>query len=203
MTALAGERFDNVRHILMGMNVPSPFLNFESETNRDTLRLIAEFFKNTNLQPLRTLVNNAMANQWYLPLQTFFFKYILPQIGIVSNKNYSFLDLKIKIMNEFSNINFSVYEDLLKALDPISFLTEAEKRDMIGKAPIPANEPRAEKIDKVQQQISEIDNVIRKGMNTGKVPNIDKENKQTNLDPEQEKETKEIKQQINDIKQRK
>ena len=74
---------------------------------------------------------------------------------------------------------------------------------MIGKAPIPANEPRAEKIDKVQQQISEIDNVIRKGMNTGKVPNIDKENKQTNLDPEQEKETKEIKQQINDIKQRK
>ena len=96
MTALAGERFDNVRHILMGMNVPSPFLNFESETNRDTLRLIAEFFKNTNLQPLRTLVNNAMANQWYLPLQTFFFKYILPQIGIVSNKNYSFLDSQNK-----------------------------------------------------------------------------------------------------------
>jgi hypothetical protein len=121
MTALASERFDNVRHILMGMNFPSPFLNFESETNRDTLRLIAEFFKNTNLLPLRNMVNNAMANQWYLPLQTFFFKYILPQIGIVSKKNYNFLDLKVKIMNEFGNINFSVYEDLIKALDPISF----------------------------------------------------------------------------------
>jgi hypothetical protein len=198
MSALAGERFDNVRHILMGMNFPSPFVNFESETNRDTLRLIAEFFKNTNLQPLRNMVNNAMSNQWYLPLQTFFFKYILPQIGIVSKKNYSFLDLKIKIVNEFANINFSVYEDLLKILDPITFLTEAEKRDMIQKAPIPPNEAKAEKIDKTQQQINEIDNVIRKGMNKGGVlNNIDEGNEET------EKETVEVKKQIQDIKNRK
>jgi hypothetical protein len=195
MTALASERFDNVRHILMGMNFPSPFLNFESETNRDTLRLIAEFFKNTNLQPLRNMVNIAMANQWYLPLQTFFFKYILPQIGIVSKKNYSFLDMKMKIINEFANINFSVYEDLIKAIDPISFLTEAEKRDMIGKAPIPANEPKAEKIDKTQQQLNTIDNIIRKGMNkTGMMNNMD------NPDPQQkQKEVKEVQAQIKDV----
>jgi hypothetical protein len=197
MTALASERFDNVRHILMGMNFPSPFLNFESETNRDTLRLIAEFFKNTNLLPLRNMVNNAMANQWYLPLQTFFFKYILPQIGIVSKKNYNFLDLKVKIMNEFGNINFSVYEDLIKALDPISFLTEAEKRDMIQKAPIPANEPKAEKIDKTQQQLNTIDNIIRKGMNqTGMLNEMD------NPDPEgKRKEVKEVQAQIKDVQE--
>ena len=195
MAAIASERFDNVRHILMGMNFPSPFLNFESETNRDTLRLIAEFFKNTNLLPLRNMVNNVMANQWYLPLQTFFFKYILPQIGIVSKKNYNFLDLKIKIINEFANINFSVYEDLLAALNPISFLTEAEKRDMIQKAPIPANEPKAEKIDKTQQQLNTIDNIIRKGMNsTGMLNDMD------NPEPEEKrKEVREIQAQIKDV----
>lgn len=198
MAAIASERFDNVRHILMGMNFPSPFVNFESETNRDTLRLIAEFFKNINLQPLRNMVNNAMANQWYLPLQTFFFKYILPQIGIVSKKNYNFLDMKMKIINEFANINFSVYEDLLQVLNPISFLTEAEKRDMIGKAPIPANEPKAEKIDKTQQQLNTIDNIIRKGMNqTGMLNDID------NPQPEEKrKEVKEVQAQIKDIQEK-
>ena len=195
MSALAGERFDNVRHILMGMNFPSPFVNFESETNRDTLRLIAEFFKNTNLQPLRNMVNNAMSNQWYLPLQTFFFKYILPQIGIVSKKNYSFLDLKIKIVNEFANINFSVYEDLIAVLNNINFLTEAEKRDLIGKAPIPADEPKAEQIDKTQQQLNEIDNLIRKGMNKDDLVNDISE-----TTPEKRKEAQEVKEQIDDIK---
>lgn len=199
MNAISAERFDNVRHILMGMNFPSPFLNFESETNRDTLRLIAEFFKNTNLQPLRNMVNNIMGNQWYLPLQTFFFKYILPQIGIISKKNYNFLDLKIKIVNEFANINFSVYEDLLKALDPITFLTEAEKRDMIGKAPIPANEPKAEQIDKTQQLLNELDNIKRKGMNKGTLENIDEENQKTDLDPSKDKERKEVLQQVKEI----
>ncbi len=198
MTALASERFDNVRHILMGMNFPSPFLNFESETNRDTLRLIAEFFKNTNLQPLRNMVNNAMANQWYLPLQTFFFKYILPQIGIVSKKNYNWLDLKVKIMNEFANINFSVYEDLIAALNPITFLTEAEKRDMIQKAPIPANEPKAEKVDKTQEQLNIIDNIVRKGVNsTGMMNDMD------NPDPEgKRKEVKEVQAQIKEVQQK-
>lgn len=196
MSSLTTERFDNVRHILMGMNFPSPFLNFESETNRDTLRLIAEFFKNTNLQPLRNMVNNTMANQWYLPLQTFFFKYILPQIGIVSKKNFNFLDLKIKIANEFANINFSVYEDLIQVLNPITFLTEAEKRDMIGKAPIPANEPKAEKIDKTQQEINQIDNIIRKGMNKSGMLN------DINPTEETEKETEEVQAQIQDIKRK-
>lgn len=196
MTALASERFDNVRHILMGMNFPSPFLNFESETNRDTLRLIAEFFKINHLQPLRNMVNNVMSNQWYLPLQTFFFKYILPQIGIVSKKNYNFVDMKMKIVNEFANMNFAVYEDLLTALNPISFLTEAEKRDMIGKAPIPANEPKAEKIDQTQEKLNELDNIVRKGMNrTGMLNDMDNP-------PEKNKEVQEVKEQLKEIQEK-
>lgn len=167
MEGISKQRFDNIRHILMGMNLPSPMLNFENVTNRDTLRIVAEFFKDTSLDPLRKMVNIAMRDQWYYRLIEFFFRRVLPNSPIASKadkKNYSFINLKLQIINEFANINFAVFEELIKALNQCLFLTEAEKREIIGRAPLSAKDQRAKdkpnpKEETMQKEMIEVDKI--------------------------------------------
>lgn len=158
------ERMHNVRHQLMGLNFPSPMLNFENITNRDTVRIVADFFKKTNLEPLRYVVNKTMADQWYLPLIVFFFNNVLPQSGKAKKKNYSFIDLKLEVITEFETIDFSTFEEKLKVLNDIVYLTDEEKRELVGMDPYPLNDTRTEAVEQINGQLQQIRDIEGKPM---------------------------------------
>ena len=187
--ALEEQRFNNVKHILMGLNFPSPFLNFEGTTNRDTVRLIAEFYKNTTIESMRNSISNAMADQWYLPLIMFFFNNIVSG-ELDGNKKeqgkYNFIDLKLKIITEFENIDFAVFEEKLEALNNITYLTDQEKREHVGEEPYPINDERTEGVETLNKKIKEIEDVQRRQQ--GSVP--EDANKEVTEIREQAKEVK-------------
>lgn len=168
------QRFANVRQILMGLHFPSPFVNFENLTNRDTVRIISEFFKSTNLDPMRNMVSDTMSEQWYMPLIVHFFNNMMdrslngdmradPPEPIGNNPSssgrFGFIDLKLQIISEFESIDFAVFEDKLAALDPISFLTDAEKREMLRLEPYPQSEHGTEPLEKMNMTLKEISKV--------------------------------------------
>lgn len=161
------ERMHNVRHQLMGLNFPSPMLNFENITNRDTVRIVADFFKKTNLEPLRYIVNKAMADQWYLPLIVYFFNNVLPNSGKAKKKNYNFIDLKLEVITEFETIDFSTFEEKLKVLNDIIYLTDEEKRELVGMDPYPLNDTRVEAVEQMNGQLQQIRDVEQKAMMSG------------------------------------
>lgn len=189
--ALEEQRFNNVKHILMGLNFPSPFLNFEGTTNRDTVRLIAEFYKNTTLESMRNSISNAMADQWYLPLIMFFFNNIV-SAGLNPNntesEKYNFIDLKLKIITEFENIDFAVFEEKLQALNNITFLTDQEKRGRVGEEPYPINDERTEGVETLNKKIKEIEDVQRR--------------QQSSVPEDTNKEVTEIREQAKEVKVR-
>lgn len=182
------QRFNNVKHELMGLNFPSPFLNFEGTTNRDTVRLIAEFYKNTTMEAFRNAVSNDMADQWYLPLIMFFFNNIISselEGNQKEQEKYNFINLKLKMITEFGKVDFAVFEEKLQALNNVTFMVDQEKRERVGLEPYPVNDQRVETVDTLNQQIQAIENIMRKQENND--PAV--MNKEVNDVREQSKET--------------
>jgi len=163
LAGLAKERFDNVLMEIMGLNYPSPLINFEGVTNRATMDSVLTFFQNTSLEGLRDIVSTAMNDQWYIPNMMFFFNYVLPQSKVVNEskreaKKWNYANLKLKIVTEFEKLDFSSLTDKLTALNPVTFLNDTEKREYVGKDP-EIDDPEAENIEKVNTELKEIEEV--------------------------------------------
>lgn len=159
MAAIETQRLNNVKHMLMGLNFPSPFINFENLTNKATMDSIAEFFKNTTMEPLRKQINTVMSDQWYLPLIIFFFNHVMAKKKDGDKKEikkWNFINLKLKVITEFEKIEFASIEDKLEALNNINYLTDQEKREMVKMQPYPVNDDRTDPLEKINDSMGEM-----------------------------------------------
>lgn len=162
LAGLAKERFDNVLQEIMGLNFPSPLINFEGVTNRATMDTVLNFFQNTSLESLRDIVNTAMNDQWYIPNMMFYFNHVLPKTKLEGQskeiKKWNFVNLKLKIVTEFEKLDFGLFTEKLTALNPITFLSDQEKREKVGYDP-DIDDPEAENVEKVNTELQEIEEV--------------------------------------------
>lgn len=164
LQGIASERFDNVRQILMGLNFPSPLINFESVTNRATMDSVLQFFQNTSLETLRDIVSTSMSNQWYIPLMIFFFNNVLGSTLDGQSKEiqkYKFVNLKLKVITEFEKIDFDLFSEKLKSLNNVTFLTDQEKREICGRDPFPIEDETVEPVQNMNNQLKEIDKIAK------------------------------------------
>lgn len=169
LAGLAKERFDNVLMEAMGLNYPSPLINFEGVTNRATMDTVLQFFQNTSLESLRDIVSTAMNNQWYIPNLMFYFNFVLPKTKLEGQskeiKRWNYINLKIKVLTEFEKLDFDLFTEKLTALGPVSFITDQEKREKIGMDPFPINDPNAENAEKVNKQLNEMGELVQQDDN--------------------------------------
>lgn len=163
LAGLAKERFDNVLQEIMGLNFPSPLINFEGVTNRATMDTVLNFFQSTSLESLRDIVSTAMNDSWYMPNMMFYFNHVLPKTKLEGQskevKRWNYANLKLKVITEFEKLDFGLLTDKLTALNPITFLTDPEKREYVGKDPFPIADPENENVDKVNTQLQDMNEV--------------------------------------------
>ena len=159
MGAIETQRLNNVKHMLMGLNFPSPFINFENLTNKATMDSIAEFFKNTTMEPLRQQISTVMSDQWYLPLIIYFFNHVVAGENDGDKKEISkwnYINLKLRVMTEFEKIEFASIEDKLQALNNINYITDQEKREMVKLPAYPINDDRTDPLEKINDNLGDM-----------------------------------------------
>lgn len=110
------------KHMLSVFNIPSFLMNFENITNRATAEMVTVGFNESTIQAERSWITDILDEQWY------------PKLFKVYYPDDEFIDIKLKMMSDFNNIQFESFLEKSVAIAGLidkGLITLTEGRNML------------------------------------------------------------------------
>jgi hypothetical protein len=127
LTGLLNLKNELKRQIMSAFSIPSFLMNFENVTNRATAETVLIGFNESTIQAERSWISDILDDQWY------------PKLFAAYWPDDEFIDIKMKINIEFSNVAFESFLEkavAIVALMEKGLLTLTEARNILKLPPL-------------------------------------------------------------------